>query len=344
MADIRYVNESYVDDSYVVITFDAGSVSIVTATTTTASAEKVKSAESIIQTAIANNRAWDEMGTWYEPIQETWEQFSVVDPLILSTAPVSPIQTTTTVTSTASKIQIIDAVTISADATFTVTAEAQREGEIITAFSTTVSADADVQRQGASTITTTTTTLADAITGFSETASITVTTSVTANEQLISLPGADINVSTTVTAQGGRVNPATADIIQTITTTASTGEVGLFAEADIFVNTSVQNVDTLDILGGTANLISTSTLLAQGEKVILPTVTINAFTTTVSIAAGFAIDPYRIRQIDSETRINILQQETRIRSILNETRILKVTPGANTRIVDQVGIIDRREG
>lgn len=344
MADIRYVNESYVDDSYVVITFDAGSVSITSTTSVSSSAEKVKSGSATINTAIANNRSWDEMGTWYEPIQETWNQFIIVDPLVVSGAPVSPIITTTTVTSTANKILTVDAVIISADATFTVTAEANREGETITAFSTTVVSDADVIREGTSTITTTTTTQSDAITGYSETVSLNITTIVTADEELISLPGSDISVSTSVTAQGGRVNPATANIIQTITTTVATGETGFFGDSNITVSTSMADVNTVDIFGGAAAIATANTLIAEGEKVILPTANISAFTVVVSVAAGFAIDPYRVYTVPSESRINILQQETRTRLIPSETRTLHVTPGANTRIVDQVGILDRREG
>ena len=344
MADIRYVNESYVDDSYVVITFDSGSVSINNTTSVSASAGNVKSAESTIQTSIANNRSWDEMGTWYEPIQEVWDQFIIVEPLLSSFAPVSPIITSTAVTSTATKQLVSGAVTISADATFTVTAEANREGETITAFSTTVVSDADVIREGTSTITTTTTTLADAITGYSETVSLNITTTVTADEQLISLPGSDITVATTTTAQAGRVNPATADIIETITTTASTGETGSFADAVITVNTSVADTDSVNIFGGVSNVQTATVLSGLGDKVILPTVNISAFTITVSTAAGFAVEPYRTFQIDSESRINILQQETRSRLVPSETRIFKVTPGSNTKVVDLAGIIDRREG
>jgi hypothetical protein len=344
MADIRYVNEGYVDDSYVVITFDTGSVTISGTTSVTASAEKVKSAQSTIQSALANDRSWDEMGTWYEPIQETWEQFSVVEPLVINTATSDNIAVTTALSSSAFRILTIDQLAISADATFTVTAEAQREGETITAFSTTVTSDADVVRTGATTINNTTTTSASAITGYSETLTITTTTSVTADEQLISLPGSDISVVTTTTAQGGRVNPATADIIQTITTTASAGEVGFFGDSDITVTTTMADVASVDILGGVSTIDTQTGIIAISEKVLLPRVTINAFTTTVSVAAGFAIDPYRVYSIDSESRINILQQETRTRLIPSETRTLHVTPGSNTRIIDQAGILDRREG
>ena len=344
MADIRYVNESYVDDSYVVITFDAGSVSINNTTSVSASAGKTKSAESTIQTTIANNRSWDEMGTWYEPIQEVWNQFIIEEPIVSSFAPVGEIITSTSVTSTATNQLIVDAVTISADATFTVTAEAQREGEIITAFATTVSADADIQREGDSSITVATTTQADAITGFSETVALSVTTSVTADEELISLPGSDITVATSVTAQGGRVNPATVNIIETITTTASTGETGFFGDAEITVSTTVADTDTITVFGGDSTIQTASVVSADSELVILPTVNISAFTVTVSTAAGFAVDPFRTFKIDSETRINILQQETRSKLITSETRTFKVTPGANTRIVDLAGLIDRREG
>tara|TARA_A100001391_G_C4849946_1_gene219433 strand:- start:331 stop:525 length:195 start_codon:yes stop_codon:yes gene_type:complete len=64
----------------------------------------------------------------------------------------------------------------------------------------------------------------------------------------------------------------------------------------------------------------------------------------VSVGSSFAIDPFRTFSVPSETRINILQQETRSRLIPSETRTFKVTPGANTTVVDLAGLIDRREG
>ena len=62
------------------------------------------------------------------------------------------------------------------------------------------------------------------------------------------------------------------------------------------------------------------------------------------VGFGYSIDPWRTLPIRSETRINILEQETRTYMIPSETRTLKVLPGANTRVVNEPGIIDRREG
>lgn len=326
MADIRYVQSGYVDDSYVVVQHDAGDITI--------------------NTAIANNRSWDEMGTWDNPIQGNWSQFSVDTPIVVTGGNVGEIITATTTSSTATAIANITELNISADATFTVTAEALRDGEIITAFATTVVSDADVIRLGESSITSTTTTQSDAITGFSETADITVSTSVADTEALfITKPESNISVSSSVTALGGRVNPATVNIVETITTTAATGESGLLVEPVTIATSTTTTADGIAINKG-ESAISTITTVADADtsSFIAASATLSTFTTTVSVAAGFAIDPFRTKLIDSETRINIVQQETRKRLIPSETRILKVTPGANTRIVDLAGLIDRREG
>jgi len=319
MAEIRYVQSGYVDDSYVVIQHDAGNITI--------------------NTAIANNRSWDEMGTWDNPIQGNWSQFSVDTPIVVTGANVGEIITATTIAN-------ITELNISADATFTVTAEALRDGEIITAFATTVVSDADVIRTGESDITSTTTTQSDAITGFSETVDITVSTTVADTDALfITTPESNISVSSSVTALGGRVNPATVNIVETITTTAATGEGGLLIDP-VTISTSTTIVSDADRIADGESTITVQTSVADvdTQQFIGASATISAFTVTVSTAAGFAVDPFRTKVIDSETRINILQQETRSRLIPSETRILKVTPGANTRIVDLEGLIDRREG
>lgn len=325
MADIRYVQSGYVDDSYVVVQHDAGNISI--------------------NTAIANDRSWDDMGTWDNPIQGNWQQFSA-ESLVVVGANVGDIITATTTSSTATAIANITELNISADATFTVSAEAQREGEIITAFATTVVSDADVIRTGASDITSTTTTQADAITGFSETVDITVSTTVADTDPLfITKPTSDIVVSSSVTALGGKVNPGTVNIVETITTTAATGESGLLVDP-ITITTNTTVVSDADRIADGGSAITTTTTVADvdTQQFIGASADISAFTTTVSIAAGFAIDPFRTKLVASETRINILQQETRSRLVPSETRTFKVTPGSNTQIVDLAGLIDRREG
>ena len=231
MAEIRYVQSGYVDDSYVVVQHDAGDITI--------------------NTAIANNRSWDEMGTWDNPIQGNWSQFSVDTPIVVTGGNVGEIITATTTSSTATAIANITELNISADATFTVTAEALRDGEIITAFATTVVSDADVIRTGESAITSTTTTQSDAITGFSETVDITVSTSVADTDGLfITKPESNISVSSSVTAQGGRVNPATVNIVETITTTAATGESGLLVEPVTIATSTTTTADGIEINKG----------------------------------------------------------------------------------------------
>jgi sulfite exporter TauE/SafE len=75
-----------------------------------------------------------------------------------------------------------------------------------------------------------------------------------------------------------------------------------------------------------------------------PTITFQTVASILGLGLGYAIDPWRTLPIRSETRINILEQETRTYMIPSETRTLKVLPGANTRVVNEPGIIDRREG
>ena len=98
-------------------------------------------------------------------------------------------------------------------------------------------------------------------------------------------------------------------------------------------------------LGLNEVFISVATVADVNPTIIWgPTITFQSVAIILSLGLGYAIDPWRTLPIRSETRINILEQETRTYMIPSETRTLTVLPGANTRIVNEPGIIDRREG
>jgi hypothetical protein len=76
-------------------------------------------------------------------------------------------------------------------------------------------------------------------------------------------------------------------------------------------------------------------ILAEG------TATMGGVVSTLSIGSQFAIDPFRVITIDTESRINILQQETRNHLVPSETRKYQVQ---HLSLVNETGILDRREG
>jgi hypothetical protein len=76
-------------------------------------------------------------------------------------------------------------------------------------------------------------------------------------------------------------------------------------------------------------------LLADGAA------NLQAIGSTLIVGSKFAIDPYRVFTVPTETRINILEQETRSYLVPSETRIYKVQ---HLNLIDEPGILDRREG
>jgi len=344
MADILYVQSGYVAQGYVTQTLDAGSVTITGATTTSSSAGRVQLATATINTTIGSDRSWDEMGTWYVPIQEVWDGFQITDPQVFVGGNVGTIANTTTVTSSATKQANISAVTISGAATFTVSATAQRPGDNTIPGSTiSVTSAATVQRQGSSSSATTTTVTSSAITGsIADAISIAIATTTSATGNRIAPPESNITVGTSVTTSAGVTFNLSANIpINIATTVSSVADSGLLIDPITITSPTVTTVNATIRNSGAASLASQYAVDANGIIVKVATATITGSTVTVSTATEFAIDPFRTHKVQPESRINIIQRETRTKIIDSETRTLQVQ---HLTLVDDPGLIDRRSG
>ena len=345
MADILYVQSSYVAQGYVTQTLDAGSVTITGATTTSSSAGRVHPATATINTTLGNSeRSWDEMGTWYVPIQEVWDGFQITDPQVFVGANVGTIANTTTITSSATKQANVSAVTISGAATFTVSATAQRPGDNTIPGSTiSVTSAATVQRQGSSSSATTTTVTSSAITGsIADAISIAIATTTSATGNRIAPPESNITVGTSVTTSAGVTFNLSANIPINIATTVTTdAQEGLLIDPITITAPTVTTVNATIRNSGEASLASQYAVDANGIIVKVATATITGSTVTVSTATEFAIDPFRTLKVQPESRINIIQRETRTKIIDSETRTLQVQ---HLTLVDDPGLIDRRSG
>ncbi len=345
MADILYVQSSYVAQGYVTQTLDAGSVTITGATTTSSSAGRVHPATATINTTLGNSeRSWDEMGTWYVPIQEVWDGFQITDPQVFVGANIGTIANTTTITSSATKQANVSAVTISGAATFTVSATAQRPGDNTIPGSTiSVTSAATVQRQGSSSSATTTTVTSSAITGsIADAISIAIATTTSATGNRIAPPESNITVGTSVTTSAGVTFNLSANIPINIATTVTTdAQEGLLIDPITITAPTVTTVNATIRNSAEASLASQYAVDANGIIVKVATATITGSTVTVSTATEFAIDPFRTLKVQPESRINIIQRETRTKIIDSETRTLQVQ---HLTLVDDPGLIDRRSG
>jgi len=319
MADIRYVQEGYVTDSYVQITFDVSATA---------------------DLFLAPDRSWDEMGTWQTPTQEYWTGFSA-DALVFQ-----PVQSDISVAVTTSQSATLTkqaTASIQGDTGFSVTATAQREGETLTVATITTTADAILTAQGETTINIGTVTVQDGIVGQLAQAQIDCSISTTADTQLTTLGTADISTNLQLTSAPGRVQLSTAELQQVFGFSGAALS-GTFGDITIPVTISTSVEEPLDIFRSTANISLNADITPPNTSVFIGAgpVVINIGTITTSFAREFVLDPFRIHSIKTETRINILEQETRSYMIPSETRQLEVQ---TLNLVDVAGsAIDRREG
>lgn len=318
MSDIRYVQEGYVTDSYVQITFD------VSATT---------------DLYLAPNRSWDEMGTWQTPTQEYWTGFSA-DAFVFQ--PVTASISVATSTQQSAKLIQQGTASIQGDTGFSVTATAQREGETLSLATITTTADAVLSAQANSTINIGTVTVQDGIVGQLADANISCAVSVAADSTLTSFANADIVSSSQLTSTPGTVQLSSAEFTQVFGFSGAALS-GSFGDVTIPVTMDTQVDEPLDIFRTTAtsNISAQLTSLEPSAFIGAGTIQINIGTITTSFAREFVLDPFRIHPIKTETRINIIEQETRLHMIPSETRELEVQ---TLSLVDVQGAIDRREG
>jgi hypothetical protein len=338
MADIRYVQEGYVADSYVEITFDV-SVTLSCSATVTATGGITFQGNANLE-ANLSGLTWDEMGTWQEPRQEYWQNNFIASGEVVIGGTINA-----TAQGTLSVSGIITArpiITMDGVLQATLTANLIGSGIILSLGSAQITADADLIARSSATLDAQATLTADAdaigegiilalgagtlsaqatITAVSTTSMLGAGTMATDGDAILR-SGATFQAECTLSANG----------IIAIGGRAVLEGVASFAVADagIFITR-----------GGTANLTAQGTvnliagLLADGEA------DLQAVGSTLIVGSKFAIDPYRVYTVPTETRINILEQETRSYLVPSETRIYKVQ---HLNLIDEPGILDRREG
>jgi hypothetical protein len=338
MADIRYVQEGYVADSYVEITFDV-SLSLTASATVTATGGKIHYATADL-VLNQSGLTWDEMGTWQEPKQEYWQDnFTVEGQKFLGGSANLSASGTTSIAGVA---------TYRPDITFdgvldtTITVNLIASGIIVKLGSAELTIDADRTARSSATFQAQATFVADA----DRTADAIVlqlgTGTLTATANSVFQATSSIQGAVSTNMVGRAIKPASsaftpqctldAEGIIRIGGNASFTMSGSFAlpDAGIFITrrspANIQGLLSTNIVAG---------LLAEAE------VTLPFVVSTVIVGSEFAVDPYRVYTIPSETRINILQQETRSYLVPSETRNYEIQ---HLKLVDEPGILDRREG
>ena len=338
MADILYVQDGYVANGYVVATRDA-SATLSNQATVTATATKIQYGSAQFECNISG-LSWDEMGTWYSPRQEQWQDnFVALGGIFLGTSANLTAQGTVTATPRAN---FAGAVNLSGVLDATLTANTIASGIILKLGSASISASADRIRlssaivQGASTQTADASITANGQSDFVGSLTVTPTPIKTA------LGAAQFQPQCTVDTQGLRIKQFASDFTAQGTLT-SDAIIVVSAEADFTASAqlSIPDVGIILTLGGRivatsqASTIINGGLLAEGE-LILPFAA-----STLILGTTFVLDPYRIYTIPTESRINKIEQETRSYIVPSETRIYEIQ---HLKLVDEAGILDRREG
>ena len=292
-----------------------------------------------------SNLTWDEMGTWEEPLQEYWAPNFVVEGELTAGGRSIP----TGIFSQTIDPTIVWGPTIAFTGVFAPVLTATKTGFLQTTPSSqfTASITAIKTAVGESDQTgvfTTTPTAVKTVRITDEfTAQATVTPTAVKTTRTGSTPNAEFTTNGVLPPTRIRFSDAslsTEFIIETLD--ALTVAFGVATPPSQFTVTVTADRIRLGINEVYISIAS----VADVDPTIIwgPTITFQSVASILSLGLGYAIDPWRTLPIRSETRINILEQETRSYMIPSETRILKVQPGVNTRIVDQPGILDRREG
>lgn len=339
MADILYVQDGYVTLGYVEATRDA-SASFTAQGTLTATGGRNQFSSATLQ-ANLSGLTWDEMGTWQEPKQEYWQNnfiaegesfiggtFNLTAQGILSATARSDFE------GTASLTDLLNA---------TILGNAVGSGVIIPLGSFTASIIGQALTESAST----------------QSAQGTFTVS---RADLKAEANSTLQAQGTIISDGDLVGRSTA----TLAGAGSTLNVGdALAEATFNLTAqSTLSASAIIVESGSANLVGQATLSVPEEGIFITRrstfnlqgvastsviggflaeaqVTLPGALSTLIIGSQFAIEPYRLYTIDSETRINILQQETRSYLVPSETRKYEIQ---HLTLVDEPGILDRREG
>jgi len=337
VADILYVQDGYVTLGYVEATRDA-SASFTAQGTLTATAGRNQFSSATLQ-ANLSGLTWDEMGTWQEPKQEYWQDnfiavgesfqggtFNLTAQGILATTARSDFA------GTASFTDLLNA---------TILGNAVGSGVIIPLGSFTASIVGQALTEGVSTQSAQGTFTVSRADLKAEAVS-------TLQAQGTIITDGDLQAKGSFTLQGAGATLNVGDIL-------AEGTFNLTAQSTL-------TFDAIIVEGGTANLVGQATLSVPAVKItrggqfdlqgVMTTTTIGGYLaeaqpqltgvlSTLIIGSQFAIEPYRVFPIQSETRINILQQETRSYLVPSETRTYEIQ---HLNLVDEPGILDRREG
>lgn len=338
MADIRYVQEGYVADSYVEITFDV-SVTLSCSATVTATGGKQLFGSANLE-ANLSGLTWDEMGTWQEPRQEYWQDnFIATGEVVIGGTINITTQGTLTVTGNLIAKPII---TIDGVLEATLTANLIGSGIILSLGSAQVTVDAD--------------TIARSSAQLSAQATLTADPDAIGEGIILALGAGTLSAQATITADGVVNMQGTGTVItdadavlrsgatfQAECTLTSAGIIAIGGRAVLqgVASFAVADAGVFITRGGTASITGSASidlvagLLADGE------VNLGGVLSTLIVGSKFTIDPYRVYTVPTETRINILEQETRSYLVPSETRIYKVQ---HLSLIDEPGILDRREG
>lgn len=336
MADIRYVQEGYVADSYVEITFDVSLTLTASATVTAAGGTTQQASADLVLNQ--SGLSWDEMGTWQEPKQEYWQDNFTVEGLkfLGGSANLNGVATT----SIAGRADFRPTITFDGVLDTTVTVNLIASGIIVKLGSSQLTTDADRIARSSATLQAQATFVADA----DRTADAIVlklgTGTLSASAERTGVATSSIQGAVSTSMVGRAIRPGSSAFTPQCTLDAE-GIISIGGNSSFTMSSSVALPDAGIFITrrSPANLqgvLSTNIvagILAEAQA------TLPFVVSTIIVGSEFAIDPYRVYTVPSETRINILQQETRSYLVASETRKYEIQ---HLKLVDEPGILDRR--
>jgi len=338
VADILYVQDGYVANGYVQAT-RISSTSPSATSTLTVIGVVIRQGQATLE-ANQSGLTWAEMGTWAEPKQEYWgPNFTVTaDKFLGGTANMNSIATA----SSSATFTANPTVGMTGLMSATMTANIVGSGIVIPVGSFTASVvgarigktSASMSASGASTAT-----------GILQ-AKASVTPAI--QSTLSSSPNSIVQASGTITntmsasIDGDATKRTTLTLNNTLTVSAD-GIISIGGTANI-TGTATLNIPNTGIFitrGSTATPSANLSINLVAGLLAESTVSFGGVLSTLTIGSQFAIDPFRVYTVPTESRINILQQETRNHLVPSETRKYQVQ---HLTLVDETGILDRREG
>tara|TARA_Y100001951_G_C11282669_1_gene266460 strand:- start:529 stop:1602 length:1074 start_codon:yes stop_codon:yes gene_type:complete len=357
MADNRYVSSGYVSDSYVISTEEA-TASLSSSFTLSLSPALIKADSTSInlKVALGTDLTWSEMGTWKVPIQPIWGPLFTVDGLQFFGA--EPSLTSSFSLSVDPIATFSPTISFTPAFTASITAVAIVSGETLHAgtFSMSVTGQKIANPEPALTSTSTLSSTAYKTVYPSPALTCTFTFDVDGGILLI---GETLHAGTfSLSADPIATFRATVPDLTFTSSLYANPKADAYGES-LNAGTFTLSVSATKTVYPEPALTSTFTLSPTAYKTVYPTFAFTGPFSTLVVGVKWAIDPFRVHLIPSETRINILEQETRNFAINSDTRINIVpqetrskTIASETRkleiqhltLVDDPGIKDRRTG